>query len=402
MISLYFGLLSSYRVTFLNQVQFSQFYMYEEQNKLDIEGSDEGFIDEVLKEAGSSLGAEAPKPEPEPKTEPKPEPKPEPEPKTEPKHEHKEHKAEPHKEHRPKKPFLHFIKDIYEHKYRKLLIIPFLLLVLAFAQMGIQYAATGDFINRGISLKGGLSLTIPTDSAVNIEEMREFVQDKFPDNDINVRTLTSGGYVAGIIVEADIDITDNDAIDLLIDSSGSYLGIELTKDDYTIEGIGSSLGASFFLEASIAMLIAFLFMGIVVFLYFRSMGPSLAVILAAFSDIIETVAVVNLIGMKMSTSGIVALLLLIGYSVDTDILLSTRVLRHKEGSIMQRVYSSMKTGLTMTATTIAAVSVALIFTDSIVIKQIMIILLIGLVFDVVNTYIQNVGLIRMFVERSKK
>ena len=106
--------------------------------------------------------------------------------------------------------------------------------------------------------------------------------------------------------------------------------------------------------------------------------------------------------MKMSTSGIVALLLLIGYSVDTDILLSTRVLKRKEGSVMDRVYSAMKTGLTMTVTTFIAVSVAMIFTQSIVIKQIMFILLIGLVVDIIMTYIQNVGLIRIFLERSKR
>ena len=101
----------------------------------------------------------------------------------------------------------------------------------------------------------------------------------------------------------------------------------------------------------------------------------------------------------MSTAGIVAFLMLIGYSVDTDILLSTKVLKRKEGTVMDRIYGAMRTGLTMTLTTIAAIIVASIFTQSEIIRQIMIILLIGLSVDIINTWIQNVGLLRLYLEK---
>jgi preprotein translocase subunit SecF len=84
-------------------------------------------------------------------------------------------------------------------------------------------------------------------------------------------------------------------------------------------------------------------MGLVVFFYFRSIAPSLAVILEAFSDIIVTLAIFNLTGIKLSTAGIAAFLMLIGYSVDTDILLSTRVLKRKDGTVMERWQSKYAT-----------------------------------------------------------
>ena len=62
----------------------------------------------------------------------------------------------------------------------------------------------------------------------------------------------------------------------------------------------------------------------------------------------------------------------------------------------------MKTGLTMTVTTLVAMTVALTITQSEVIRQIMIILLIGLVVDLINTWIQNVGLLRLYLERKAK
>ena len=166
--------------------------------------------------------------------------------------------------------------------------------------------------------------------------------------------------------------------------------------------MGSSLGSSFFNEIIQAIVIAFILMGIVVFITFRVPAPSLAVILAALSDIIITLAIFNMTGAKLGKGGIAAFLMLIGYSVDTDILLSTTVLKRKFGSVMDRIYSAMKTGLTMNITTMAALVVALIFTHSDVIRQIMVILLIGLLVDIINTWIQNVGILRLYLERKER
>jgi len=168
---------------------------------------------------------------------------------------------------------------------------------------------------------------------------------------------------------------------------------------YSVETFGSSLGESFFRQTIIALLVAFILMGIVVFIYFKLPIPSLVVILAAFSDIVVTLAVFNLTGIKLSTAGIAAFLMLIGYSVDTDILLTTRVLKRREGTIMERIYGAMKTGLTMAITTIAAVGVSLLLVESEVIKQIMLILFIGLIVDIIMTWIQNAGLLRLYLHK---
>ena len=285
-------------------------------------------------------------------------------------------------------------KEFYDKNYKKLLLIPFLMLVFAIGQIILQTAVTGDFINKGVSLKGGLTVSI--DRVASIAELRNYLRDQFPEADISVRELSSAGSQIGITIEA----ADVEA-DALIEAVQNKLG-KLEKDEYSIEVMGSGLGASFFKETFRAVIIAFVFMGIVVFLYFRTPTPSLAVILAAFSDIVVTLAIVNIIGMKISTAGIAAFLMLIGYSVDTDILLSTRVLKRKTGTILDGILSAMKTGLTMTTTTLIAILVALIFAQSLILKQIMVILLIGLLVDLPNTWIQNAGILRWYLERKKK
>ena len=314
---------------------------------------------------------------------------------------HQQH-VEHHKKEEPKKSLKQSLYEFYDKKYKKLLIIPFLILVLSLAQIGYQIYSTGDFIKRDVSLKGGVTVTIPFDKNVDIIHIEKEIRSKFPNNDVAVRTLRSASSVVGLIVEVDIDGNNKEQIQSLLNSIGTAMNADLSKINYGIEIIGSSLGASFFRESLIALLVAFIFMGLVVFAYFRTFVPSLAVVIAGFSDMVFALAVVNVMGVRIGTAGIAAFLMVIGYSVDTDILLTVRVLKRREGTVMDRVMSSIKTGMTETMTAMVAVIVAMTVTQSEVIRQIMLILLMGLIADIFNTWIQNVGLLRLYAERKAK
>ena len=218
------------------------------------------------------------------------------------------------------------------------------------------------------------------------------MEERFPDAGFSVRSISEFGRVTGVIIETG-DVGEEELVNAVKER------IPNIENNYSIESIGASLGDQFFRQTIQAVIIAFVFMAIVVFFYFRTLIPSAAVVLAAFSDIIMTLAVIDLIGVKLSTAGVAAFLMLIGYSVDTDILLSTRVLKNNEGSVYKRVISAMKTGMVMNVTTLAAVLIALLFTESEVIKQIMTILFIGLLADLINTWLQNAGILRWYLEK---
>ncbi|MFC2134080.1 protein translocase subunit SecF [Bacteroidota bacterium] len=295
--------------------------------------------------------------------------------------------------HTNKKHYRNVFAKIYDQEYKKLVLIPILLLLFAFVVIGVNLATTGEFINKGVSLKGGITLIIPSES-LDIPGLETALKLQFTKNDMVVRELSELGNQLGVIVEADIHPEMRDEfLDFIVAQTN------IPIDDYSIEEIGSSLGESFFKQTMIAVFMSFIFMGIVVFWYFRTLIPSGAVILAAFSDIIITLAIVDIMGMKIGTAGIAAFLMLIGYSVDTDILLSTRVLKRTKGTVMDRIYSAMKTGLTMNITTMVAVTGGIILADSEVIKQIMIIILIGLLVDIINTWLQNVAILRYYLEK---
>ena len=313
-----------------------------------------------------------------------------------------EHKVEEKEEVKePSVPIKKRILNFYDKQYKKLMIIPILMFILAVLVIGMQTARTGSFINKDVSLKGGVTLTITKAGAIDVVGLESLLKSKFSENDISVRSIRGGGTQIGTIIVADIDGTDKDRLSSFIAAVEEGIGFELGEEDYSIEIMGSSLGESFFKETIIALLIAFVLMSLVILIYFRSIIPSLGVIVAAFSDIIVTLAIVNLTGMKLSTGGIAAFLMLIGYSVDTNVLLNTRVLKRTGGEVFDRVVGAVKTGMMMTITTIGALGVGIIFVKSDIIRQIMIIVLIGLFVDMVNTWIQNVGILRYYLEKKK-
>lgn len=284
------------------------------------------------------------------------------------------------------------VLSVYDKQYKPLMLVPFVLLVLALLVLGVSYARTGDFITKGVSIKGGITLTFEPQGDVDIDALEASLA-KTVTGDLNVRGLTDGGKTSYVVIEAS-DIEETALIAALKDA-----GILLQQGSYSIENVGSSMGNDFFRQMLYAVVAAFIGISIVVFITFRNPVPSAFAVLAVICTMIMTLATCNLLGVRLSTAGVAAFLMLIGYSIDTDILLTSRVMKNKEGSIFDRVKTATVTGLTMTLTALAATIVGYLFTQSDTIRQIMLILSIGLFYDMVNTWLQNAAILRWYMER---
>ncbi len=328
----------------------------------------------------------------------------------------------------------------YNTNYKKLLIIPVALLTLSIFYIAFFYMQTGDVIGKDVSLTGGTTITIQTQ--IPTQEAEAYISKTIKDFSIKTISDNTGAQLQLIVTTKEADATN------LKSTLEKLLGYKLTSKNSSSETTSSSLSADFYKQLIVAVLLAFFWMSAVVFIifskgkkakfqvlilnllfgfflgnfflrlnpilsgiifivffamlvriYIKKSVPAFAVILSAFADIVMTLAVVDIFGMKISTAGIVAFLMLIGYSVDTDILLTTRLLRRREG-VNASLFRAFKTGITMTTTSIAAIIAALIVVYSFesVLNQIFTILLIGLGFDMFNTWVTNASIIKWYVQ----
>lgn len=271
--------------------------------------------------------------------------------------------------------------------YKKAMLITIALFVAAVAILANNYIQAGEWFSRSIELKGGTIITVKTDTPINANEVSSLLSKDF--GDVSVSSFSGFGG-SGFQVT-----TGSDANSTLMLEKLKSMGISIK--DYSTATMGPALSESFWFQAQIAVIFAFIIMGIVVFAVFRIPVPSGMVIICAVFDIVETIAFMQVFGIQLSLAGLAAILMLIGYSVDTDVLLNSRMLR-SQGENTEKAKGAIKTGLTMTATTIGALAALLLSGLSPVLSQIATILLIGILLDIPNTWIQNYGLLRWYME----
>ena len=286
-------------------------------------------------------------------------------------------------------------RKFYNKNYKIILILPLILFLFSVGYLFSFYLTNHDFVHKDFSLTGGTSITL--NGKINADDLKNALSGKL--DEINTRVisdLVTREQIA-LIVETK---TDSEIAKSVIED---YLGYALTSDNSSIEFIGPALGQDFYKQLVVAILFAFAFMAIVVFVLFRTMVPSAAVIISALADILMTLVMVDILGIKMSSAGIVAFLMLIGYSVDTDILLTSRILKRTEGSVNDRLFNAFKTGIMMTLTSLLAIVFALFIVSSFsaILTQIFTVLTIGLCFDLMNTWITNASILKRYVERRK-
>ncbi len=269
--------------------------------------------------------------------------------------------------------------DYSRYSNRQLMAVPLVVLLVALLIIGGMWVLTGSPANLGVDFSGGSELTVDT------ELSSAEVAAAFDEPVVSVQGIEGGNYVVTFDT-ANVENVRTTAHNI---------------EEITVLGSGETspiFGDENKRWALIGIAIAFTGMSILAFVLFRTFIPSLAIVLSAFSDMIVPIAVYNLLGLKLSLGTVAALLMLIGYSVDSDILLTNHVLR-RSGDFYESTYRAMQTGVTMTVTSIAAMAVMAIsatFFGIELMASIGLILVIGLTTDLVNTYMFNVSLLRWY------
>ncbi|MBS3083548.1 preprotein translocase subunit SecF [Candidatus Pacearchaeota archaeon] len=286
-------------------------------------------------------------------------------------------------------------KHWYDRWYKRMLLPPVILLIICLIYLFTFYSQTGDIIYKDSSLSGGTTITLKAE--LNIEGLKSYLEQAV--DNVNIRKIA--------------DLSTGKQIAILIDSSAEpailkplveeFIGYKLTNENSSVEFSGSTLGKNFYKQLVTAVIISFILMSFVIFVLFRTFIPSIAVIFAAFADIVMTLAMVDILGIRLSVAGIAAFLMLIGYSVDTDILLTSAVLKKRGDTVNKRIHRAFKTGIFMTLTGLVAVIPAFFIVTGLPdsFRQIFLILGLGLFADIINTWLTNASIIKWYSDYKK-
>jgi preprotein translocase subunit SecF len=375
-----------------------------------------------------------------------------------------------------------YIPNPYESRhYKKLFLIPVALILVS---LFLVFVSPG--VKPGIDLKGGLLVTIYSDSPVDVPALKAALATKYPDADVtpfqnptgqgaeiqlpvddslaaaeealkNVHALDvnltraevelawwqqnasnatalaaaqakANSASAALLAEAGVVLAESKSSkplpsdaheaakladsefadakqayrDGLIATAGSVVRVKASS----FKEIGASLSKFFLAKTQEIVLWAFALSAIIIFFIFRSAAPSLAVIFGAFSDIAITLGAMALFGIPLTLASIAALLMLIGFSLDTDVLLTVRIMKRREDTAPARAFQAMKVAVMMNLCTMASFGVLAVIGYWLQIPtytQIGLVAFIGGgIVDFVATWCTNAPLVLWFVERKEK
>jgi preprotein translocase subunit SecF len=272
--------------------------------------------------------------------------------------------------------------NIEKYTPKQLVAIPLVLLLISLVVLAFYTATTGMPVTPGIDFSGGTAVTIQTTDTV------AQIQSAFADYPLVDVSDVNGGKFLKFSTMDDAKFKSLSAL------------ISAKYPDSKIDQIGESFGKSLQYQAVIALLFSFIGMALVIFISFRTFVPAFAVVLSAFADMVMTAAMMNVVGITLTLGTTAALLMLIGYSVDSDILLTNRVLK-RQGKLHDKLAGAFHTGIIMTSTTFAAATALFIVSwiGSIqILMDISAVLLIGLVADVLNTWLTNAAILKWYAQ----
>jgi preprotein translocase subunit SecF len=270
--------------------------------------------------------------------------------------------------------------DYDRYSNRQLAAVPLAVLALALAVLVGSWLMTGSPVVLGIDFTGGSEVTVQTPMS------QSEVRNAFETTPAAVQAINS----------------PPDAYVVTFDT-GNITALTTQAENAGMTVIGSGTTPASFGERSQQLalggiVVAFVGMSILAFVLFRTFVPSIAIVISAFSDIVIPLAVLSLFRVKLSLGTVAALLMLIGYSVDSDILLNNHILRRR-GEFYESTYAAMQTGVSMTITSMTAMAVMAMmatFFNIDLMAQIGSVLVVGLAADLMNTYMMNLSLLRWY------
>ena len=349
------------------------------------------------------------------------------------------------------------LKNPYTANYKRYIALP-----VIFAVLMLFFIFVSPGVKPGLDLKGGTMLIVQSDQGLDADLLEATLKENFDLEELKVTSTGLGVRVqysqSTLLTEAQESLEEATAllssnpenakqkametiqlVAVLLDSVPNLAllapekavetarnTVSLAEEEFNInvqetvlqtlnlsveearfqkKEVGTSLGRSFWQNAINVTIAAIILITIVIFIFFREFVPSVAIIMAAIIDILAALGGMSLFGIPLSLSTIPALLMLVGYSIDTDILLTTRLLKKRGETPAIRALDSMKTGLTMTSTTLVAVLVMLVlsyYAQITIIFEISAVLFFGLIGDVISTWFMNAPILLWYAERKKK
>ena len=268
----------------------------------------------------------------------------------------------------------------------RLVFIPLALLIISLFGIYKVYSETGDLFLKDVDLKGGTSLTLIFNTTISTEEIEPIFKERLKTFTLSSSKTLEGYTSINILTEESINASE---IINFLNSKNFY------PSDYSIQFVGPELGNIFFSQITTLLLIAYVFLFITNLFIYKNPVVGATIILSSLTNIIAVFGIMNLLNQKFSFAGFSSLLMLIAFAIDTNVILTTKVLSAPKEEFYEQYKKALITGITINFDLIISMLIVLYLTNSSLLMNIAQVQIIGFTADIVNAWILNAALIEV-------
>ena len=278
------------------------------------------------------------------------------------------------------------VAEIYRRYYKQLIFVP----VIVF---GVTLLFLPS-LKLGIDFTGGISVSFSSKSKVSPDSLADFLKSRLNVSDVSV-TPVSGGYIVELSYPPELKkvynlfnawtekrdrsaltelnkllggtIRDENSVDIYVTQYADRVKkriVEIIREkipdagNFVVQDIVPVLGAEFWNLMRNVAITAIILLLIAVIFYFRHPVPVLIMLVSGIFDGVAMLSFMGLSNIPLTLSTMAIVLMMVGYSIDTDVVASTFVFkRRKEGDVFKQAERAFFTGATMSVTTLIAMLV---------------------------------------------
>ena len=281
----------------------------------------------------------------------------------------------------------------------QMIAISLILPLLSAGVLIVRNVTTGTFVPLSSDFKPGTLIRVQGLDNKPVASVVGQNLSGFLNTDVSVtitfdNSLITGKY--GFDAEVGIVIPDNQDNSITQFISTQFQG---AKSQILVRG--SAITTIFSHQAIEAIIGAFIGMTVVLFIAFRHTTAVGVMVLCVAFDALGALGGMALFQVPLSFGSVAALLMIIGYSVDTDIILSNHMLKRVGGDVRERAANGMITGVMTQGTTVVALITIDVLTSAPLLFELATVLIFGIIADTFNTWFLNVGVLLRNIEKKQ-
>lgn len=279
--------------------------------------------------------------------------------------------------------------------YKKMIAIPIIIITILGIAVGVNWSMNESPVPLGMEFSGGTYLEITgvenVPSTANIEDsiLEEFdgeanVVYSEEDDELNIETILF------------LNAEDVDNLESFLETEFGITG------EYTSpQRMGPELTSLYQQQAQRAAVAAAIAISIIIFVAFRDYTTVGGILSVVGLDLVGVLGGMVIFNIPLTLASMAGIVLIIGYAIDDNVLLYSRVLQRVGEDVKEKTAGAMETGLTMAITSGSALFVLNIFTTIPALQQLSAVIVMGITLDAMNTWLFNAGLIMRHAEKKK-